>query len=72
MENRYREGLRNICKDVRAAERLLGAKADAEEDEEYAESMRIMARVYKVVASWVIDEIRDADDEVRNGDNGND
>ena len=72
MENRYKEGLRNICKNVRAAERMLMASADAEEDKGDAEVMRIMARAYKIVAAWVIDEIRDADDEVRNGGEDND
>ena len=65
MENRYKEGLRNICKNVRVAERMLIAAADAEEDAEDAKVMRTMARVYKIVAGWVIDEIRDADAELK-------
>ena len=72
MENRYKEGLRNICKNARAAERMLTAAADAEDDKTDADVMRVMARVYKIVAGWVIDEIRDADAEVRNGGDNND
>lgn len=70
MENRYKEGLRNICKNARAAERMLIASARAEADNEIADSMFAMAKAYGIVAGWVIDEIRDADAEVRNGDEG--
>lgn len=72
MENRYKEGLRNICKNVRAAERMLIAAAEAEEDNECADVMFAMAKAYRIVAGWVIDEIRDADADVQNGDKGND
>lgn len=72
MENRYREGLQNICKNVRAAERMLVASANVEEDKESASVMRIMARAYKIVAGWVTDEICDADAEVQNGREDND
>ena len=72
MENRYREGLQNICKNARDAERILIASARAEEDNECADVMYAMAKAYGIVAGWVIDEIRDADAEVRDGDEGND
>lgn len=67
MENRYEDGLWNICKSARDVARILVAAADAEEDKERASTMRIMARAFKIVEGWVIDTIRDADAEVRNG-----
>lgn len=72
MENRYKEGLRNICKNARAAERMLIASARAEADDECAGVMYAMAKAYGIVAGWVMDEIRDADAEVRNGGEDND
>lgn len=72
MENRYKEGLRNICKNARAAERLLVALAEVEEDNERADVRFAMAKVYRIVTGWVIDELRDADAEVRNGGENND
>ncbi len=67
MENRYKEGLRNIGKKLCAVERELVALAAVEKDEGSASAMRIMAMALRDVAGWVTDEIRDADDEVRNG-----
>lgn len=64
-ENRYKDGLRNLFKNVRAAESMLMAIAGAEEDDKLAFKMRTMARAYNIVAGWVVDEIRDAEEEVK-------
>lgn len=72
MENRYREGLRNIGKQARDAERVLVASADAEEDWKCADAMRTVALVYQKVVGWVIAEIRDADAEDERGGEEND
>lgn len=72
MENRYRDGLQNIYINVCAAERMIVAEADAEEDEKYAAVMRISAKAYGIVAKLVADELRAADAEVRNGGEDND
>lgn len=72
MENRYKEGLRNIWKNARAAERLLIALAEKEEDSECADVRFAAARTYRIVADWVIAELRDADAEVGNGGEDND